>query len=128
MKMSVLISVIVVSIVLTSVYALSNNYIALVVYEKDSVEYVFFRLNRFRQLNFGENDIAWVLDEVRWNASLSLLVYGELWVLTKINSGIKEHLEKIPRGAELMEVVAGQGEQCYAEWYCNGKAICENEK
>lgn len=126
--MRVLISVIIVSIVLTSAYALSNNYITLVVYEKDSVEYVFFRLNRFRQLNFGENDIAWVLDEVRWNASLSLLVHGELWALSKTNSGLKEHLERIPRGSELMEVVAEQGEQCYAEWYYNGKAICENEK
>lgn len=126
MKTIVLILVIVISIGIAAVYVKFDNYIALVVYEKNSVEYVFFRLNRFRELNFGENDIAWVLDDVRWNASLSLLVYGELWVLTKVNSALNDHLEKIPRGGELKELIAGQGEQCYAEWYCNGKVICEN--
>lgn len=69
-----------------------------------------------------------MLDEIRWNASLSLLVYGELWALVKINSELKGHLEKIPRGPELVELILRQGEQCYAEWYCNGKVICENEK
>ena len=128
MRTIVYVSVIVISVALISVCALSNNYVALVVYEKDSVEYAFFRLNKFRSLSFNESDIDWALDNVRWNASLSLLVYGELWVLTKINSGLEDRLKETYRGNELAELILREGEQCYAEWYCNGNGICGDEK
>ena len=128
MRTIVYVSVIVISVALISVCALSNNYVALVVYEKDSVEYAFFRLNKFRSLSFNESDIDWALDTVRWNASLSLLVYGELWVLTKINSGLEDRLKETYRGNELAELILREGEQCYAEWYRNGNFICEDKK